>query len=211
MMNFLIEYKWQLIIIGEALFLLFISAFFVMRYWFHQHAIAFGAVLLLIINELFLAILAIFDYMETGKLASFQIITIIFFIYLLIEGKKDFQKLDHYFKMKVAEWKGETATTLPEEQKNEAHQYGLSHAKLERRGWYEHLLIFIIAQIIFLNVSSFSGFENIRFNNIGNLFKVYEDGQINKANSLWGIILLIDFFWSFSYTIWPRKEKKTPQ
>lgn len=206
---FLIQYKWQLIIIGEALFLVFISAFFIMRYWFHQHVIALGAVLLLIVNELFLALLAIFDYMKTGKVDSFQIITILFFIYLLFEGKKDFRKLDLYFKRKVNEWKGIAVPVLPQEEKSKTVKYGRIHAKQERRGWYEHLLIFIIAQIIFLNVSSFSGFGNISFNSIGALFKIYEDEQINKANSIWGIILVIDFIWSFSYTLWPRKEKGT--
>lgn len=61
--------------------------------------------------------------------------------------------------------------------------------------------------MIFLNVSSFSGFGNITLNNISNLFKIYEDEQINRANSVWGIILIIDFIWSFSYTLWPKKEK----
>lgn len=209
MINFLIQYKWQLIIIGEALFLLLISAFFIMRYWFRQHAIALGAVLLLIINELFLVLLAVFDYKETGKVASFQIVTIIFFIYLLLEGKKDFRKLDNYFKRKVAKWKYKTGTELHEGEKIEPSKYGRTHAKEERKGWYGHFLIFIIAQIIFLNVSSFSGFDNITFNNKGNLFKIYEDARINKANNLWGIILIIDFFWSFSYTLWPRKKKGT--
>lgn len=89
---FLIQYKWQLIILGEALFLVFISAFFIMRYWFHQHVIALGAVLLLIVNELLLALLAIFDYMKTGKVDSFQIITILFFYLPVIRREKGFSK-----------------------------------------------------------------------------------------------------------------------
>jgi hypothetical protein len=76
-----------------------------------------------------------------------------------------------------------------------APQFGKEHAKYERQGWYRHLLAWVI------------GNECI-------IFMVLLVNDFNKTKELlttsarWSIILLIDFLWSFSYTLWPRKEMK---
>ncbi|KYC89918.1 hypothetical protein B4102_3925 [Heyndrickxia sporothermodurans] len=207
MIDFIIQYKWLLVIIGEILFFAFAGAFFIIRYWFRQPVVGYIFVILLILNELFLALLAIYDYIQTGEFSSFQVVTAIFYIYLIFEGKKEFTRIDRYFKRKVALWKGETVPDFQKVEDVNSKKYGRAHAREERKGWYIHLLIFVIAQLIFLNTSSFAGWQGINLNHIGNWFQIYEDQSINQANGVWGVILVIDFIWSFSYTIWPKKEK----
>lgn len=200
------QYKWLFVIIGEVLFFILVAAFLIMRYWYHKTVIGYIFVILLILNELFLALLVIYDYIQTGKISIFQVVTAIFYIYLIFEGRKEFARLDLYFKKKVAIWKGEA---VPDFQKNndmKEKRYGQTHAKEEREGWYIHLLIFIIAQIIFINISSFANWQAFSLNQVGNWFQIYKDQKINQVNSVWGIILIIDFFWSFSYTFWPKKR-----
>ncbi|KKB41390.1 hypothetical protein ACFSCZ_17475 [Siminovitchia sediminis] len=209
MMDFLMQYKWLIVIIAEILFLVFAGLFFIMRYWFRKNAVGFAFIILLILNELFLAFLAIYDYLQTGTLDSFQIITAIFYIYLIFEGKKDFKRLDHYFKKKVASWKGETVPDLQTSESAVEKKYGRAHAKEEREGWYIHLVIFVIAQIVFWNIDNFTGWQDFNLNQIGEFFQIYEDPKINQVNAVWGVILFIDFIWSFSYTIWPKKEKSS--
>lgn len=161
--------------------------------------------MLLIINELFLALLAIYDYVDTGKFASFQIVTIIFYLYLLLAGKKDMMQLDQYFRKKVAKWKDASENTITSNPtfSKKLPQTEKEHAREERKGWYMHFAIFTIAQIIFLSISDFTGFHALELNHISTFFQVYSDEKMNRANGIWGIILIVDFIWSFSYSIWP--------
>lgn len=103
-----------------------------MRYWFRKNVLGFFFIILLILNELLLAFLAIYDYLQTGELDSFQIITAIVYIYLIVAGKNDFRRLDHYFKNKVARWKGQTVPDLQTNKLEVEKKYGRAHAKEER-------------------------------------------------------------------------------
>lgn len=207
--SFLMKYKWSLVIVAEILFFVLLGAFFIMRYWFKKPKIGYVFVVLLILNELFIALIAIYDYVETGKVSSFQVITVLFFIYLISLGKKDFLQLDGFFKRKIAIWGGEPVPELPHKEIHKQELYGTAHAKEERKGWYSHLLIFVIAQFVFLSMSEFAGWQEFSLNRIKNMFQIYKDNKINHANSVWGIILIIDFIWSFSYTFWPKKKKSS--
>ncbi|MBM7646721.1 hypothetical protein JOD45_002954 [Scopulibacillus daqui] len=149
-MTVIIEHKWLFAIIGEIAFFALASAFFIARYWFRMIKTSCFFILLLIFNELFLALLAVFDYIETGKMSSFQIFTAIFYIYLIFDGKNEFAKLDRYFKKKAAKWKGETIPDFGEEEQHDEKKYGAARAKEERQGWYMHLLIFMIGQCVVL-------------------------------------------------------------
>ncbi len=73
--------------------------------------------------------------------------------------------------------------------------FGKEHAKHERLGWYRHLGAWAIGQAILLAM-------------------VWFVGDMSKAKELlvmagrWTLVLVVDFVWSFSYTVWPRKEPK---
>lgn len=69
---------------------------------------------------------------------------------------------------------------------------GKEHAKLERAGWFRHLLAFCIGNVILGGMILF----------VGNLAATEPLSTINK---IWTIVLVIDFAISFSYSIWPRK------
>lgn len=72
-------------------------------------------------------------------------------------------------------------------------RYGKDHANHERKGWLRHVVAWCIG----------SGFLYIMIWWIG-------DPERTKAFSdlvrVWGVILVIDFVISFSYTLWPKKE-----
>lgn len=72
---------------------------------------------------------------------------------------------------------------------------GAAHARHERGMWYRHLLAFLIGSALLLLGAALAG------------------GWARAAPLLgwiprWAVVLSIDFFWSFSYTPWPRKPKQ---
>lgn len=76
-----------------------------------------------------------------------------------------------------------------------APKSGAAHARHERTLWYRHLLAFVIGTVLLL------------------LGAVLAGGATRAAPMLswiprWAIVLTIDFIWSFSYTLWPRKPKQ---
>ncbi|WP_404452218.1 hypothetical protein LG329_17960 [Virgibacillus necropolis] len=97
-------------------------------------------------------------------------------------------------------------------------KYGRAHARKKRRGWYIHLLIFVIVQLVF---STFDGFSDwpifnlnpygewfvYDLNPLGEWFQIYKSQEINLLNFIWVITLIIHGLGSLSYTIWPRKDK----
>jgi hypothetical protein len=74
---------------------------------------------------------------------------------------------------------------------------GPEHARRERRLWYRHLYAYLVGAILVL-----AG--------------VVVVGDPSRSDALlawlprWALVLAIDFLWSFSYTIWPRKAKADP-
>ncbi|GIN89024.1 putative membrane protein YmcC [Siminovitchia terrae] len=71
---------------------------------------------------------------------------------------------------------------------------GKEHARNERNGWYRHLLSWMIGCSLLLAMTAFVG-------------------DLSRTQALlnfiprWGFFLAIDFIWSFSYTLWPKKNK----
>jgi hypothetical protein len=70
---------------------------------------------------------------------------------------------------------------------------GPEHARRQRGLWYLHLLAFAIGSALLLGGVALVG-----------------DGA--RAEALlswiprWGVVLAVDFVWSFSYTLWPRRQ-----
>ncbi|WP_433944891.1 hypothetical protein [Paenibacillus sp. SN-8-1] len=71
---------------------------------------------------------------------------------------------------------------------------GKEHARLERQGWYKHLLAWSIGSFILAVMIIWIGDRSRTA--IFELFIIR-----------WGLVLGIDFLISFSYTLWPRKER----
>jgi hypothetical protein len=73
-------------------------------------------------------------------------------------------------------------------------QYGNEHAQNERQRWLHHLLAWFIGSVILLGIHLY-----VNDADRSGIFL----GIITK----WVLILIIDFLISFSYAIWPRKQK----
>lgn len=74
-------------------------------------------------------------------------------------------------------------------------KHGPEHARLERQGWYRHLLAWIIGSAV-----------------LGGLILYVGDATRTQELQLtilrWLLVLGVDFVWSFSYTIWPQKASE---
>lgn len=213
MIPFVVEHKVAFLIGSEVIFWVFVSLALILRYWFRLKKASFVAFIILILNEVMVFLIGVFDYLDTGTFSSFQILIVAFILYALIFGKKDFKKLDHWIQKKVARFKGEESIPVFDDDPKQ-NLYGKEHAKLQRRNFYIHFLIFVAAHIVFallfgfipdsiLNVPIPEWLANL---NIGST-RTNEFNVIAGISSIWTKILLIDFIWSFSYTIWPKKEK----
>lgn len=69
---------------------------------------------------------------------------------------------------------------------------GAAHARHERQGWYRHLLAFGIGATLLA----------------GGILLVGDASRTEALSSRiqwWAVILVVDFMWSFSYTLWPRR------
>lgn len=71
-------------------------------------------------------------------------------------------------------------------------RHGIEHARHERRMWAKHLLAWTIGSTILGGMTLW----------VGDLTRASE---LLLTIGRWSIALFIDFLWSFSYTIWPRK------
>lgn len=74
-----------------------------------------------------------------------------------------------------------------------APKAGREHAARERRGWFEHLLAYV------LGAGFLAGFTMIA-GGFG-----AQAAPLWRVMALWGMVLAIDFVVSFSYTLAPRK------
>ena len=73
-------------------------------------------------------------------------------------------------------------------------KYGAEQARYERKGWYVHLRAWIIGSLLLYGMVLFVN-DSSKTTNL-----LYTIGS-------WGSVVFIDFLISFSYTLWPRKQK----
>lgn len=105
-MDYILEYKWLFLIMGEVVFTLCAAAFLLLRYWYQLEKLSIIVFLIFIVNDLWIAFLAVMDYQRTGAISWYQIIAALFILYALTLGKSDMKKLDCVIKRKVAEKRG---------------------------------------------------------------------------------------------------------
>lgn len=71
-------------------------------------------------------------------------------------------------------------------------KHGPAHARRERAGWYRHVLAWAIGSSLLLA-------------GIGLVADSARTAALQNMILLWTLVLAIDFLWSFSYTLWPRR------
>ncbi|CAN5655862.1 hypothetical protein BH18ACT11_BH18ACT11_20610 [soil metagenome] len=104
-MDFLMDYKWVLLVGAETSFWLLSVAFLVLRYWagFERASIVF--LVLIVVDNLVILGLGVMDYLLTGEFETYQITILIVLLYGVTFGKRDFKRLDAYLKRKITKRK----------------------------------------------------------------------------------------------------------
>lgn len=75
-------------------------------------------------------------------------------------------------------------------------KYGSEHARRQRAGWYRHGLAWAIGCALLLLACALVG-------------SWHRTTALTGTAAAWTIVLAIDFLISFSYTLWPRRERAT--
>ncbi|MED4651483.1 hypothetical protein [Bacillus pseudomycoides] len=201
-MSILAEYRWYFLIGAEIVFWISAIGFFLLRYGFRLRKASFIAGIVLLLNEVFILVLGVMDYYETGKFSNFQIITLVILLYALFYGKKDLKKLDIRVQKLVARWRNEPLTHIEEPLEQLT---GWAYTKQEIGEWSLHLVLFIVVHIVFFFMYGFVPIEQW-----GNWLEkgIVLNEAANRVSQVWGIVFLVDTVITFSYVFFPKKEKK---
>ncbi|MDC2865500.1 hypothetical protein [Bacillus sp. BP-3] len=210
-MNFILENKWMFLIIAESVFWVSVISFLLLRYWFEFKKLSITFFILFIVNDLWIATMGFFDYLQTGKFSNYQVVIVVIIVYALTNGKSDFRRLDAFMQRKVAAWKGKPIPDI----KSIKKLSGKEHARNERKHFFVHFLIYIIAHIILISLFGLSD-QLSDLNNIGNtLTQWFEEKQphfpsnniaFNNLSRIWSLILAVDAVISLSYTFFPKED-----
>ncbi|GAA0459836.1 hypothetical protein [Alkalibacillus silvisoli] len=214
-MNLLIEYQWEIFISLEVLSLVALLLFGVFRYYLGHKQSSLLFILLFIVLLIIEAILGVVIYQETGEFQTFQLVVLIFVIYALTFGINDFRKLDRWMRKKFGSWREVEMLTEKDYEIMNRQKDPKYIAKVNRRSAMIHLTIFVVVQGIFWSLGTDS-FEEMRsyltdlsWFEAGN----YEDSPypsetLYSIGMVWTIIFVIDFIYSWSYTIFPSSKSE---
>jgi hypothetical protein len=208
-MDYILAHKWMFLILAEVIFWISIITFLVLRYWFGKKTLSFVFFLLFIINDLWIASLGFFDYLQTGQFSSYQVVIVVVFLYAITYGKSYFKKLDYYIQIYVAKWKGEPAPAIAPPKK----LVGKEHAQKERKHFYVHLAVYAAAHLVFFLLFGLSSrvYEMASMNQFFDEFFSAKEGTlpfanptVNNLSRIWTLIFVIDSIVALSYTVFPK-------
>ncbi|MBO1002809.1 hypothetical protein [Pseudogracilibacillus auburnensis] len=213
-MEFLLKFQWEIFIIIEVLSVVSLLFFGIVRYLMNKKKLSFlfiGTFLMLLVLE---ALLAVVLYQETGEISTFQIVITIFVLYACTFGIADFKKLDRWMRKKIGGWRGEELLTDKDYQIIEQNKNPKYLARKYRWTSTAHLIVFVIVQFIFwklgtANMEELVGYaRDLSWMEAGTYENSpYPNETLYAIGMLWGIIFVVDFIWSWSYTIFPSKGK----
>ncbi|CUU49750.1 hypothetical protein [Clostridium beijerinckii] len=171
-----------LIIACEVGFWVLVICGLIIRYIFRKRRI--GALLLLLtpVVDLLLLIIAIIDLRNGVVATHVHGLAAIYVGVSLAFGNKMISWADEKFLYCFAN--GPIPIGRP--------KHGREHALYERKSWYTHLLAWSIGSLLLYGMILFVS-DNSKTN------------SLLQTIQMWGIILFIDFLYSFSFTLWPRK------
>ncbi|MCI0766911.1 hypothetical protein [Bacillus sp. TL12] len=200
-MSILAEYRWYFLIGAEIVFWVSVIGFFLLRYGFRLQKASFVAGIVLLFNEVFILALGAIDYYETGKFSNFQIITLVILLYALFYGKKDLKKLDIRVQKLVAKWRNEPIPNI----EAPLELTGWAYTKQEIGQWSLHLILFTVVHIVF-----FFMYGLVPIEQWGDWLEkgIVLNEAAGRVSQVWGIVFLVDTVITFSYLIFPKKEKK---
>ncbi|WP_226038192.1 hypothetical protein [Aquibacillus saliphilus] len=176
MTEIIFEYRWLILISSEILFWCTFILFLVLRYLYNSGAQNFFLVIS-IINQFLNIPLAAFDYYQIRHVSMFQISILLLYIYAITRGRRDIYKLDKLILRNVASIKNNSFRSTVRSPLEHLLS-GDIHAKIERRKFYLHLIVYFLAQIFV-----FSGHQSYQ-----------------PINQFWTVFIIIDGLWSLSFT-----------
>ncbi|WP_226036771.1 hypothetical protein [Aquibacillus saliphilus] len=212
-MKFLLDFQWEIFILAEVLSFLSLILFGVVRYIFNKRKMSFIFLIFFLVLLILEAALALVIYRETGEISPFQIVIMIFIVYACTFGINDFNKLDRWMKKKVGDWRGVDLLT-EKDRRIMIRQKDPKHiAKVNRYSAMLHLLIFVVLQTIFWGYGVDSLTQAMYYitdlswlGTEDHLETPYPNEVIYGISMIWGIVFIVDFIYSWSYTIFLLKE-----
>ncbi|MGF9765263.1 DMT family transporter [Bacillus albus] len=96
--------------------------------------------------------------------------------------------------------------------------YGKAHARLERRYFYKHAGIFILAQLLFIFVIGLVPAQELPSGSyilhmkewiLNKQIGFYQNETVNTIVNVWTSILMIHFIWAMSYILFPKKKRSS--
>ncbi|GAB3798408.1 hypothetical protein [Virgibacillus kimchii] len=214
MMDELIQYQWEIFITAEVLSLAALILFGVIRYFFGKRRLSLLFLVFFLMLLILEAVFGLLIFQETGEISNFLIIITIFVIYACTFGIFDFMKLDRWMRKKIGGWRG--VELLSDKDKDiMARQKDPDYvAKKYRWSSMAHLTVFSVAQFIFW-IYGTSGVDqmisymtDLSWIGAENAAQTpYANDTIYGISMVWAIVFIIDFIYSWSYTISPSKQK----
>lgn len=214
-MGLILEFQWEIFIFIEVASIVSLLLFGIVRYFMNKKKLSLlfiGAFLVLLGLE---ALLAVVLYRETGEISAFQIVITIFVIYACTFGIADFKKLDRWMRKKIGGWRGEELLTEKDYQIIERNKDPKYLARKYRWTSTAHLVVFVIVQFVFWKLGTANMGELVSYAKDLSWIEAgtyenspYPNETIYSIGMIWGLIFIIDFIWSWSYTVFPSKPKE---
>lgn len=213
-MDLILTYQWEIFVAAEVLSLVALLLFGIVRYLLNKRRQSLLFLLVFLVLLMLEALLAILIYRETGEISTFQIIITIFVIYACTFGIFDFMKLDRWMRNKIGAWRGVDLLTEKDHRIIKRNKDPKFIAKKYRWSAMVHFIVFVGLQAIFWAYGTDSLDEMLVYVTDFSWIDAgtssespYANETIHGISMVWGIVFIVDFMYSWSYTVFPSKPR----
>ena len=127
----------------------------------------------------------------------------------------DFKKLDRWMRRKIGKWRNVELLTEKDYEVMERDKDPSFIARKYRWTSTLHLVVFVVVQTAFwmygtADTEEMLGYiRDFSWIEAGNFEESpYPNETIYSIGMIWGLVFIIDFIWSWPYTIFPAKSNK---
>lgn len=208
-------YQWEIFISLEVGSWVSLLVFGVLRYLFDKRHLSNYFIALFILLIVLEAVIGLLIYQQTGVISNFQVIIIIFVLYAVTFGVSDFKKLDRWMRNKIGGWRGVDLLSDRDVEIMSRNKDPKYIAKKYRRSSMIHLTAFLIVQAGFW-IYGLNDLDDVLYylkdlSWVGNedaSGTPYVNDTLYGISMVWGIVFIVDFIYSWSYTIFPSGAKE---
>lgn len=211
-MSFLLDYQWAIFIGAEILSFACLLLFGVYRYFLEKRKqslfFIFAFLGLLVIES----VLGLIVYQHTGEFSTFLLVIIIFVLYACTFGIVDFIRLDRWMRQKIGRFRNVELLTEKDYDIMNRNTDPRYIAKKYRLSATIHLFVFVIGQAILWSIGT-NNVQGVSFY-LTNLSWIeagtaeqspYGSDTMYYIGMIWGLVFIVDFLYSMSYTIFPSR------